>query len=180
MDRYQLATLVKWAGTLNTRKRLQKVVYLLQAAGCELDVEYSLHHYGPYSPDVASLTDEMVRAGLLCEEKKLNMAGTWFSYRLSDSAREQLETLEQGVSHSTRLGDLGKQESLARKLLAESNLAKLEFAATIAYFHARKPAEGWDKARESTAKFKRQEASGELMCDAEQLAREAVDAGEHG
>src|SRR5713226_2600892 len=34
MTRYQLAKLVQWAGTLRTRKRMQKVVYLLQLAGC--------------------------------------------------------------------------------------------------------------------------------------------------
>jgi hypothetical protein len=36
MNRYQLAKIVDWAGTLETRKRMQKVVYLLQVAGCPL------------------------------------------------------------------------------------------------------------------------------------------------
>ena len=33
MTRYQLAKIVDWAGTLDTRKRMQKVVYLLQVVG---------------------------------------------------------------------------------------------------------------------------------------------------
>ena len=55
MDRYQLATLSSWAGErgIQGRKRLQKVVFLLQAAGCPLSSHFTLHHYGPYSRDVA-------------------------------------------------------------------------------------------------------------------------------
>ena len=64
MTRYQLAKLVEWAGTLNSRKRLQKVVFMLQAAGCPLQAEFYLNHYGTYSlEDVTRLTDEMVRLG---------------------------------------------------------------------------------------------------------------------
>jgi uncharacterized protein YwgA len=51
MTRYQLAKLVEWAGTLRTRKRLQKVVFMLQAAGCPFDDGFGLHHFGPYSSD---------------------------------------------------------------------------------------------------------------------------------
>lgn len=181
MNRYQLAMLVKWAGTLETRKRLQKVVYLLQAGGCKLDVEYTLHHYGPYSHDVASLADEMVQAGLLCEEEKPNaLAGTSFSYRLSESAQQQLDRSEQGPDHKQRLGPLGEYESLAKRLLGVSNLRELELAATIAYFHARNPGEDWEKTREGAAKFKRQKVDSKIMRDSEQLAREVVDPGSRG
>ncbi len=181
MNRYQLATLVKWAGTLETRKRLQKVVYLLQAGGCELGAEYMLHHYGPYSQDVASLADEMTQAGLLCEKEMRNaQAGTSFSYRLSESAQTQLEQLGQGPDHQQRLGDLGKYKSLAEKLLGESSLRKLEFAATIAYFRTKKPDQSWEQAREAAAKFKRQEPAGLIMRAAEQLAQEVVVAGSSG
>ena len=178
MDRCQLATLVKWAGTLKTRKRLQKVVYLLQAAGCKLGAEYTLHHYGPYSHDVASLTDEMVQAGLLCEEETPNvMAGTSFSYRLSEGAQQQLERLEQASGHQQRFGVLGKHKSLAKQLLEESDLPKLEFAATVAYLYAGRPDADWENAREAAAKFKRQKANSKTMRDAEQLAREVVNGG---
>ena len=61
MNRYQLAKLVEWAGCLHTRKRLQKLVYMLQSAGCPLEAEFTLHHYGPYSQEIAGLSDAMVR-----------------------------------------------------------------------------------------------------------------------
>lgn len=172
MNRYQLATLVKWAGTLQTRKRLQKVVYLLQASGYALNAKFTLHHYGPYSQDVARLADEMVQMGLLCEtEAPIPPAGASFSYQLSESVEQRLG---QGPVDQERLGILGNCESLAKRLLAESDLRKLEFAATIAYFHAKKPDLGWGHARQAAASFKRQDVDSDIMQESEKLAREVV------
>lgn len=74
MNRHQLATLIWWAGEagIQGRKRLQKVVYFLQQAGCPLDCQYTLHHFGPYSRDVADACDEMVAARLVVESGGLN------------------------------------------------------------------------------------------------------------
>lgn len=177
MDRYQLATLVEWAGTLETRKRLQKVVYLLQAAGCDLDVEYTLHHYGPYSSDVATLTDEMVRTGLLDEEEKPNAAGRSFSYQLSPRARSEVGKLRQDVNPPERLGPLSKHAYLAKALLKEPDLRKLELAATVAYFYQREPNRGWDAARSAAAKFKHLPQDGSSMRNAEQFARNTLKMG---
>src|SRR5262245_59391417 len=94
MNRYQLARIVDWAGTLGTRKRMQKVAYLLQVAGCPLDAAYTLHHYGPYSQEVARLTDEMVQAGILVEMAGSNSVGQQFSYRLTEGARTILADFE--------------------------------------------------------------------------------------
>jgi hypothetical protein len=33
MERYQLAKIIEWAGTFQSRKRMQKLVFMLQAAG---------------------------------------------------------------------------------------------------------------------------------------------------
>ena len=89
MNRYQLAKIVDWAGTLETRKRMQKVVYLLQVAGCPLGADYTLHHYGPYSHDVARLTDEMVQASLLVEKTTSNAVGQQYSYSLLGERPQQ-------------------------------------------------------------------------------------------
>jgi uncharacterized protein YwgA len=176
MDRYQLATLVKWAGTLHTRKRVQKVVYLLQAAGCPLDADYTLHHYGPYSHDVARLADAMVQADLLHEEAVPNViSGQSFSYQLSERAQDQLERLKNEPRLRQRLGELGQHESLARQLLEETDLRKLEYAATTAYFHNQKPGRSWQEAREAAARFKKQQPDSQVMRDAESFAREVLE-----
>ena len=94
MNRYQLAKIVQWAGTLRSRKRMQKMIFLLKAAGCPLDADYDLHHYGPYSQDVARLTDEMVREKLLCETTEAHPYGEQYSYVLSDEASRQISAYE--------------------------------------------------------------------------------------
>ena len=94
MNRYQLAKIVEWAGTLHSRKRMQKVVYLLQVAGCPLESDYILHHYGPYSPDVARLTDEMARVNLLEELSESNPKGQQYSYRLGEGAKDRITAFE--------------------------------------------------------------------------------------
>src|SRR5437879_386912 len=94
MTRYQLAKLVQWAGTLRTRKKLQKVVYLLKQAGCPLDDAFGLHHFGPYSSDVAERADEMTNIGLLHEERIGNLAGQQYNYTLTKDALSHLTALE--------------------------------------------------------------------------------------
>src|SRR4051794_37885560 len=94
MTRYQLAKLVAWAEHLRTRKRVQKVVYLLQAAGCPLDADFTLHRFGPYSQEVSRLSDEMVREGLLQEEVVPNSKGEQYSYRLTESTTRRIAELE--------------------------------------------------------------------------------------
>ena len=48
VTRYQLAKLVQWAGTLRTRKRLQKTVYLMKRGGAPFEDAFCLHRYGPH------------------------------------------------------------------------------------------------------------------------------------
>jgi uncharacterized protein YwgA len=171
VDRYQLAKLVQWSGRggLQTRKRLQKVVSLLRAAGCPIEAEYTLHLYGPYSIDVAQRTDEMVAAKLLEETPGDNgMGGTTFSYRLSKQVEAQLPKLDAEPSR----GEFLRYEKLARRLLAEQP-RKLELASTLAHIYARE--QDWGRAREATAQWKREAPDGPVMQDAERLARDVVE-----
>jgi len=157
MDRYQLAKLVQWAQEcsaegLKSRKRLQKVVYLLQCAGCPLDADYSLHYYGPYSGEVAQITDELVHAGLLVEEQTQNPVGKQFNYKLRGLAADSL-----GVFEATPTGHDARQrlapfEERAKQLL-ELGLSELEYAATVAYFHQKET--NWKSAFQKLCDFKR-------------------------
>ena len=178
MNAYQLAKLVEWAGTLQTRKRLQKVVYLLQAGGCPLDAEYTLHHYGPYSPEVAQRADAMVQASLLHEMVSPNsMRGRSFSYELSERAKSQLDRVGRDPVIQQRHAEFDAFESLARRLLQEPDLKKLEFAATIAYFHKQTLETDWRTAREAATTFKKLPPDSPAMRVAESFAREVL---EHG
>ena len=171
MTRYQLAKVVGWAGTLDTRKRMQKVAYLLQVVGCPLDADYGLHHYGPYSQEVSRLTDEMVRAGLLIETAKSNPVGQQYSYYLSDEARRSLDAFEatpSGMGLSTLMAPF---ETLARRLF-QAALKDLEFAATIVFFH--RQGHVWPVAIEKMCQFKGLSPGTRDVEQADALAREIV------
>ncbi len=171
MDRYQLAKIVDWAGTLDTRKRLQKVAYLLKVLGCPLDAEYTLHRYGPYSQDIARRTDEMVEANLLVEKAESHAVGRQFSYRLADSARSgmaEYEATPQGQSRLERLEPFREQACR----LFQADLKDLEFASTIVFFH--KQGHDWPTAVEKMREFKNLTTGSLVVERAEVLAREFV------
>ena len=121
MNRYQLAKIVEWAGTLRARKRMQKLIYLLQAAGCPLDVDYDLHHYGPYSEDVARTTDEMVREKLLGETTETYSYGEQYSYSLTPRSIDQIHRYEaeaRGLEDARKIKPF-EQLAQARRLRSE-------------------------------------------------------------
>lgn len=171
MERYQLARIVEWAGTVDARKRLQKVVYILKVLGCPLDAEYILHRYGPYSEDVASLTDEMVQTDLLVETVRTNPAGQQFSYGLSHRARTGLAEFESGSRGHPLLRALEPFESTARRLF-QADLKELEYASTILFF--REKGHDWPAAVEEMCRFKGLAYGSPITNRAEALAREVV------
>ena len=171
MNRYQLAKIVHWAGTLDTRKRMQKVVYLLQVAGCQLGADYTLHHYGPYSHDVARQTDEMVQASLLVEKTVSNAVGQQYSYSLSESARESLAEFEATSAGMALAAALDPILSKCDWLL-QADLRDLEYAATIVYFH--KQGHEWPLAVEKMCQFKGLMNTGPVLRRADELARRVL------
>jgi uncharacterized protein YwgA len=171
MERYQLAKIVEWAGTVDARKRLQKVAYILKVLGCPLDAEYILHRYGPYSEDVARLTDEMVQTDLLVETARSNPAGQQFSYRLSDRARSSLAEFGASARGRSLLQGLEPFESKARQLF-QADLKELEYASTVLFF--REKGHDWPRAVEEMCRFKGLTKGSPIANRAEALAREAV------
>ena len=167
MNRYQLAKLVQWAETLHTRKRLQKVVFMLKAAGCPLEAEFTLHHYGPYSQEVARLSDEMVRSGLLDEITGHNVMGLEYSYRLPATTEQQVAELESIPQGKAWAGEIRCFEKLAKELVT-TDLKQLEYASTIVFFRQR--GLDWPTAVEKACDFKRTKA----VKDAEPLAHKVI------
>jgi uncharacterized protein len=150
MDRYQLATLASWAGEngIRGRKRMQKVVYFMQAAGCDLGCDFTLHHYGPYSRDVSETCDEMVASGLLHEAQE----STQYNYFLPEQTQQMLADVNQ--KSPGRATPLKKFETLAKQLLG-ADLWHLELGSTILYFYDFNESKDWNKALQDACKFKK-------------------------
>jgi uncharacterized protein YwgA len=146
MNRLQLATLLSWAGEngLRGRKRLQKVVFFLQQAGCPLDCRYTLHHFGPYSRDVADACDEIVAAGLVDETGGSAGADMQYTYRLKATTHELLQ--------KTPDAQMNRFEKLGTELINE-NLWTLELGSTILFFYCQ--AADWDHALARACEFKK-------------------------
>jgi len=146
MNRLQLATLLSWAGDagLQGRKRLQKVVFFLQEAGCPLDCKYTLHHFGPYSRDVADRCDEMVAARLIDETVEPQNGVTQYAYSLKPATQALLANKQDR--------NLEPFEELGKRLIDEK-LWLLELGSTILLFYSQCP--DWEKALNKACAFKK-------------------------
>ena len=151
MKDYWLAKLISSVREVDSRKRLQKSIYLLQQAGCPLRLSYILRYYGPYSFELAGLIDQLKGADIIDETADV-LSPNVVRYKSAISIRG-----EQVLKNFEKTKD-GKQ-AMAKitpftprfKDLNEEDPWVLELAATIAYFY-----EGnWAEAQKQTATFKK-------------------------
>ena len=163
MNRLQLATLLSWAGDngLHGRKRLQKVVFFLQEAGCPLDCRYTLHHFGPYSRDVADRCDEMVAAGLIDETGGPANGDKQYAYSLTAATQTALARSPDAVMQPF--------QERGRSLINE-DLWTLELGSTILYFY--RQTRNWDQALNNACDFKKVPANVEPSQTALRLAQQ--------
>lgn len=163
MNRLQLATLLSWASDngIQGRKRLQKVVFFLQQAGCPLDCHFTLHHFGPYSRDVADICDEMVAAGLIVEEGGPQAAAMQYSYALKPQTRAILDR--------TSDAQMSPFQNLGARLIGEK-LWSLELGSTILYFY--RQGGDWSVAMREACKFKNVPVENSRSAEAFELAQQ--------
>ena len=151
MKDYWLAKLISSVTEVDSRKRLQKSIYLLQRAGCPLQLSYILHYYGPYSFELAGLIDQLHDADIIDETADV-LSPNVVRYKSAITSRG-----EQVLTNFEKSKD-GKQ-AMAKitpftprfKELNEKDPWVLELAATIAYFYK----SDWAVAQKQTATFKK-------------------------
>ena len=172
MNRYPIGKLVDLAGVLTGRKRIQKIVHLLKAAGCAVDAYYRLDFYGPYSDDVASALNQLVQDDLFVEaELPTGASGRQFSYRLSESGSRSLQELEKTPEGRAASKLIEPHKPLLRKLL-KTDLTQLELASTIVF--KRQAGSDWGDAIEGTCSFKHGKRNEPALAAAARLARSIV------
>jgi len=111
---------------------MQKICFLLQANGCPLDLDYYLDSIGPYSQDLAHVTNEMTLLGLLEEEAEGPAFQQRFNYRLTEKAKRQLDEIEESGTPPD-LKQMAPYDLEFRQLL-EIDVQELQHAATLVYF----------------------------------------------
>jgi len=164
---YWLAKLISSVDEVDSRKRLQKSIYLLQLAGCPLKCEYILHYYGPYSFELASLIDQLEGANLIKETpEQAGHSLLRYKAEITEKGRESLEKFEKTPSGADVESKIKNFLPLFKQLNQET-LWVLELAATIAFFHQT----DWNEAKKQTSKFKNVPLTDSNFQKAEGLAK---------
>jgi uncharacterized protein len=171
MTNYELAKLAIMLGGLHSRKRIQKTVHLLQAAGYDCGLDFRLHYYGPYSAELAERIDTMAKSGLLRESTRATPVGTQYDYTFNSDARGSLELFEQTDEGRTAKAKLESFGDLLAMVNAQAPRV-LELAATIVAF--RQSGSSWLEAVQKTSDFKREPVESLNLQDAAKVAKGVV------
>jgi uncharacterized protein len=124
INREEIVTAVVAAagGTLASRVRLQKSVYLLDRLGLDSGFDYDYYHYGPYSRDLENAAADAQAFEMLVEE---------FGRRKSDGAMYSVfKTNSQPKKEAFGSLDVKTAENIMQSLAA-TNVTVLELAATV-------------------------------------------------
>jgi len=167
MKDYWLAKLISSVDEVDSRKRLQKAIYLLQVSGCPLKCDYILHYYGPYSFELAGLIDQLSGAGIIQETPEPIGSGV-VRYRsvVTGNGKRALDDFE-GTDKGRELSSQIQPFLEHFKDLSSQDPWVLELAATIAFYHD----DDWNEARRQTAQFKKVPQSDKKLGEAAELAR---------
>lgn len=106
------------------RKKLQKMIYILQSSGFPFEEKYQFHFYGPYSEELSLRMEELCNLGFIREVKEDK--GNYSQY-IYDVTQEGLDFSHQ---FDLQMPDFREQAQL---LQAESSRF-LELMATMLYF----------------------------------------------
>ncbi len=163
-----LAKLISSVTEVDSRKRLQKSIYLLQRAGCPLQFSYILHYYGPYSFELAGLIDQLKGADIIDESlEQTGFGGVRYRSEISQKGKRVLENFQKSKTGKEVYGQIQPFIPIFEKL-NQKDLWVLELAATIAYFY-----EGnWVKAKKHTVRFKKIRSDDSNLRKAMKLAME--------
>ncbi|MEX5214546.1 MAG: hypothetical protein NW703_10320 [Nitrospiraceae bacterium] len=112
------------SGRVEGRKRLQKLVHLLQLSGADVSAEFEILHYGPFSTELASTVDDLTYEGKIKEDvEPVGVYGTYqYVYRLGDP--------------STFIPELQDIDRALVRRLDEASTVVLEIASTIGFFES--------------------------------------------
>jgi len=151
MKDYWLTKLISSVTEVDSRKKLQKSIYLLQYAGCPLQLNYIFHYYGPYSFELAGLIDQLKGAGIIDESVVQTESGNiQYKSKISKKGKSVLANFQRSETGKKMHRRIKRFVSPFQDLNDEDPWV-LELAATIAYFYE----DDWEKAQKQTATFKK-------------------------
>ena len=167
MKDYWLAKLISEVRKVDSRKRLQKSIYLLQfCKDFPLKFDYFLHYYGPYSFELASTIDQLNAADIIKEVPEPVSIGVRYSSSIAPKGEKVLDSFEQTDAGQCALNKIKNFFNPFERLNKE-NPWVLELAATVAYFHENT----WASAQAQTETFKKVRADDSNLKKAVKIAK---------
>ncbi|XID91609.1 YwgA family protein [Paenibacillaceae bacterium WGS1546] len=120
---YSLLCIFDSVNSVYGRKKVQKMVHLLETSGTELPFKYEYHFYGPYSAEVQEEIGFLVQQGFLDEIKHDGA----YEYVITDRGKTFKSMLEEDGGYRIEI-----KESLLNSMADESSQF-LEMVSTYAF-----------------------------------------------
>lgn len=140
----------KAGGRVVGKTRLQKMVYIMEAAGIDMGYNYRYFHYGPYSEDLSNHIEIATAMGIVRHTESLTADGKR-KYSIYEVVNKTLD-----LDNAT---EADEQNLLLRKM-NETDSITLELAATALYL---KKEEGYEDPWEETGRRKPRKATPERL-----------------
>ncbi|MBB5174128.1 YwgA family protein [Texcoconibacillus texcoconensis] len=134
-DHAKLLTLIRQAGEVVGRKKLQKLVYIAKKMNLPIYERYQFHIYGPYSEELTLRIEEMCNLGFLHEQQEAKSNYIQYRYSLSEEGDKFL---------SMAPYERPKHQELI-ETLNEQSAKFLELVSTVLYFEELSKAEVKEK-----------------------------------
>lgn len=112
------------ANDITGRKKLQKMIYILQKCHVPFEEKYQFHFYGPYSEELSLRIEELCNLGFITEEKETKSNYVQYHYEITNDGNEFLQQFQMDMPDMT--------EQIA--LMKNKSSRFLELVSTILYF----------------------------------------------
>jgi uncharacterized protein len=103
------------ANTVTGRKKLQKMIYILQKCNLPFEEKYHFHHYGPYSEELTLRIEELCNLGFLQEEKEDKSNYYQYNYHITSAGEDFLQQFSLDMPDMT--GKVDKLQARSSRFL---------------------------------------------------------------
>lgn len=79
------------ADELTGRKKMQKMIYILQKSGVPFEEKFAFHFYGPYSEELTLRVEELCNLGFLQEKREDKSSYYQYHYQITEDGKAFLE-----------------------------------------------------------------------------------------
>ncbi|MBN8208670.1 YwgA family protein [Bacillus sp. NTK071] len=136
-DHAKVIAVLKEAGEVIGRKKLQKVVYICKKLQLPFNEKYQFHFYGPYSEELTLRVEELCNLGLVTEVKESKGGYYQYKYTVTNEGSEFLSHYD---------FDMPELSDCIPKINSQSSRF-LELVSTILFFDRLTKAEVIEKVR---------------------------------